>query len=124
MGKNTPVHDSASGSYRSYISGFLFSIILTFEAYFIVSRHSMAGNKLIFTISGLAIIQLLVQLIFFLHLGRESKPRWNLTALMFAMIVVVILVAGSLWIMYHLNYNMTPQQTNTYIQNEENIHKL
>jgi cytochrome o ubiquinol oxidase operon protein cyoD len=107
----------------TYVIGFILSLVLTLTAFLIVSKHGIHGNALIFSLAGLALIQFLVQLVFFLHMDSEPKPRWNLTALFFAVTVIVILVAGSLWIMYHLNYNMTSQQTNTYIQQEENIYK-
>jgi len=90
----------------SYVAGFLLSIILTFAAYILVANHILSGVSLVAVIIGLAIIQLFVQLFFFLHLGKESKPRWNLLMLSFALGVVIIIVFGSLWIMNNLNYNM------------------
>ena len=91
---------------RSYVAGFLLSIILTFVAYIFVANHILEGALLIAVIIGLAIIQLFVQLFFFLHLGKESKPRWNLLMFSFALGVVLIIVFGSLWIMKNLDYNM------------------
>ena len=67
----------------------------------------------------LAITQLLVQLVFFLHIDKERKPRWNLAVLLFAALIVFIIVGGSLWIMYHLNYNMSPQQMNQYMLQQD-----
>ncbi len=109
----------------SYITGFVFSIILTLGAYVLVVNETFSKSTLIAIISVLAIIQLLVQLVFFLHLSDESKPRWNLQVLLFAVLVVVIVVFGSLWIMNHLSYNhiMSPADTNTYIEHEELIRK-
>jgi cytochrome o ubiquinol oxidase operon protein cyoD len=71
----------------------------------------------------LALIQLFIQLVFFLHLDRGSKPRWNLGILAFAILVVVIIVFGSLWIMANLNYNMTPDQVTKYIMDSEAVSK-
>lgn len=105
----------------AYVTGFAFSLLLTLDAYFLVSKHLLTGIPLVAAVAGLAVVQLLVQLICFLHLGDEPRPRWNLMALLFALMVVFIIVFGSIWIMYHLNYNMTPSQTNTYIQQEEGI---
>jgi cytochrome o ubiquinol oxidase subunit IV len=120
---NDAQHEEAGmGSYLSYSIGFLTSLELTLGAYLLVIHHSFTSGRLILAIIGLAIAQLLVQLVFFLHLGRESKPRWNLVVFSFALIVVLIVVIGSLWIMNHLNYhNMTPQQTNTFIIKDEGI---
>jgi heme/copper-type cytochrome/quinol oxidase subunit 4 len=57
-----------------------------------------------YLVGSLAIAQLITQLLFFLHLEKEPKPRWNLLVLSFAVTVAVILVFGSLWIMQNLNY--------------------
>jgi cytochrome o ubiquinol oxidase operon protein cyoD len=95
---------------RAYITGFVLSLILTLTAWLIVRRHFGSGGLyltdkvVLITILVLALIQLGVQLAFFLHLFSESKPRWNLTVLSFALIVLLILVLGSLWIMYSLDY--------------------
>ncbi|HVS78892.1 MAG TPA: cytochrome o ubiquinol oxidase subunit IV [Candidatus Saccharimonadales bacterium] len=113
------------GSIWSYVIGFGLSLALTGLAYLSV-RHHLATHHtfptdtaMLVILSTLAISQLIVQLVFFLHLDKESKPRWNLMVLGFAVMVVVIIVAGSLWIMYHLNYNMTPQQMNNYLQQQD-----
>jgi cytochrome o ubiquinol oxidase operon protein cyoD len=116
-------HDAGQGSLRSYTNGFLGSLLLTFLTYGLVeahSKHSLFSHALIMVlIFCLAITQLFVQLIYFLHLGKESKPRWNLTVLLFAAMVVIILVGGSLWIMYNLNNRMTPSQLNNYLNSQD-----
>jgi cytochrome o ubiquinol oxidase operon protein cyoD len=98
--------EKTNSLFVSYVTGFLFSIILTFAAYILVVNHVLEDALLVAVIIGLAIIQLFVQLFFFLHLGKESKPRWNLLMLSFALGVVIIIVFGSLWIMKNLDYNM------------------
>jgi cytochrome o ubiquinol oxidase operon protein cyoD len=111
-----------------YIAGFLLSIILTVVAYLLVQRHVSSGHAaishdvLIFMITSLALIQLMVQLVFFLHLDSESKPRWNLTVLLFAAMVLVIIVFGSLWIMNNLNYHQeTQDQIDKYIRSQGDL---
>ncbi|MEX1059022.1 MAG: cytochrome o ubiquinol oxidase subunit IV [Candidatus Saccharimonadales bacterium] len=114
---------------RSYIVGYIFSLSLTLAAFLLVWRY-VDSDRQIFSegflfawIAALALVQLFAQLVFFLHLGRESKPRWNLTVLTFAATIVIILVFGSLWIMANLNYRgghgTSPQQTETYIIEDE-----
>jgi cytochrome o ubiquinol oxidase operon protein cyoD len=126
MGK--PKQEISQGSITTYITGFLLSLLLTLTAYFLVSRHvathhtAIAHSVLVFMIVGLALTQLLVQLIFFLHLDTESKPRWNFTILMFAATVLVIVVFGSLWIMNNLNYHATsPEKIDKYIHSQEDL---
>jgi cytochrome o ubiquinol oxidase operon protein cyoD len=108
----------------SYAAGFILSILLTLSAYFSVTLHLLTGWTLLFAILTPAFIQLIVQLVFFLHLDREATPRWNLLVLLFTITIVIILVAGSIWIMHNLNYNMMQgSQLDTYILKQEAIPK-
>lgn len=113
--------EKSLGSLYSYVIGFILSLILTGVAYIIVTKHIFTGNELVTAIIALAIAQVLTQLFFFLHLGRETKPRWKLVVLLFMLLVLGILVFGSLWIMQNLNYNMTPQDVTNYIIRDEGI---
>lgn len=123
MGKKTM--SSPKAALASYMAGFVLSLALTVTAYLTVVNRLFQGTVLIAVISSLAIAQLVIQLVFFLHLSNEPKPRWNLRVLLFAVLVVVIVVFGSLWIMTHLSYNhgMSPEETNSYIEDEEAIHR-
>lgn len=109
-------------SMKSYVTGFVLSVAVTLLAYAAVVNHWFAGILLVAVIMGLAVIQLVVQLVFFLHLGRESKPRWNLITFSFMLLVLIIIVGGSLWIMANLNYNMmmTPEQMDEYMLKQSN----
>jgi cytochrome o ubiquinol oxidase operon protein cyoD len=98
-----------SGTLKSYVLGFLLSVLLTVGAYLVVAKHLFTSWVLVFAIVGLGSVQALIQLVFFLHLGKESKPRWNLLVFFFMGLVVAILVIGSLWIMYNLNYRVMPK---------------
>lgn len=109
----------------SYVAGFILSLILTMTAYFLVVNKILNGYSLALAIAALAIVQLIVQLRLFLHIGREPEPRWNLLVFDFMLIVVVILVFGSLWIMFNLDYHhedtRSPSQINDYLLEEEGI---
>ncbi len=94
------------GTQKSYIIGFILSIVLTIIPYTLVVNHLLTEDALIISIVFLGVIQLLVQLIFFLHLSSHPSQRWNLITFSFTVLIVVILVIGSLWIMYNMNYNM------------------
>lgn len=110
--KSTP---NTHGSIRHYTVGFVASVFLTMVAYIVVAGHAFDRNITIAIIMGLAVIQLIVQLVFFLHFNQESKPRWNIAAFLFTALVVLIIVGGSLWIMNNLQYNMSPMQMNDYM---------
>lgn len=117
-------HEVDPGSPKSYTVGFILSLLLTLVAYLTASKQWATNWTLIYILVILAIFQLFVQLVFFLHLGRGSRSRWNLTAFCFAAMVVLILVAGSLWIMKNLNYahdSLTPGQLNNSIIKDEGI---
>lgn len=105
----------------SYIFGFLFSILLTIVPYLLVVNHRLAGWTLVGVLIAVALAQMIVQLFFFLHLGNERRPRWNLMVFLFMALVVLIVVIGSLWIMNNLNYHMSPHDVEKYIEQEELI---
>ncbi len=112
---------------KSYIIGFGLSLILTFIAFGATYFHINSGhyfidhNIIIPLVLVLAMMQLVVQLVFFLHILQEDKPRWNLMFFIGTFGLVLMVVIASLWIMTHLNYNMTPQASTDYILHDEGI---
>lgn len=112
---------------KTYLGGFFLSVLLTVAAFVPVAMHVNTGHdrfshmSLILYILILALIQLGVQMFLFLHLGRGPKPRLNLISFVVTLTLVIIVIAASLWIMNHLNYNMSPDQMNQYIQKSESF---
>jgi cytochrome o ubiquinol oxidase subunit IV len=110
---------------KSYITGFLLSILLTLAAYFVIVIHVNSGHKLIShslatgVVITLGFLQMIVQMIFFLHMAKESKPRWKLWMFLSFISIVLTVVIASIWIMQHLNYNMTLIKLNDVMQNGE-----
>jgi cytochrome o ubiquinol oxidase operon protein cyoD len=102
-------------SLKSYLAGFISSVVLTLAAYFAVVNH--VHNALVIILS-LAVIQVVIQLIFFLHLGKGQDASWNLVVFFSTFTIILILVIGSIWIMGHLNYNMTPQDIQNYMNDQ------
>lgn len=112
-----------SGNIASYSRGFALSVILTLGAYFAVADHWLNGWAITIFIAVLAVLQLSVQLFFFLHLGKETRPRLNLLLFSFMALMVLTIVIGSLWIMHNLNYHTTqPHDTDKYLLQEEGRH--
>lgn len=99
------------GSVKSYSIGFVLAVLLTLGAYFAVTSEWSSQAMVIAIISLLAVVQLVVQLVFFLHLGRDGM-KWKAAAFWSMLLILVLIVGGSLWIMYNLDYNMmmTPEQ--------------
>lgn len=100
-----------------YTIGFVLSLLLTLIAYaFVVGDHN--SPWLLAALGVLAVVQMIVQLVFFLHLDEEAGPRVKLWSFVFMAGTLIIIVAGSLWIMYNMNYNMsdmTPNEKNSYM---------
>jgi cytochrome o ubiquinol oxidase subunit IV len=59
-------------------------------------------------ILAFAAVQIVVHMIYFLHMSPKSEGGWNMLALLFTVMLVVIALSGSMWVMYHLNHNMMP----------------
>lgn len=97
------------GTLKSYLIGFLASFFLTAISFSLVITRLFSKQSLIYTIIGLAALQAIVQLLFFLHVGKEeAKPRWASIVFCFTALILLIIVIGSLWIMNDLNHRMMP----------------
>lgn len=100
-------HGAAHGAtHKQYMVGFLLAIILTAIPFALVMSHSVAGTPLL--IAGFAVAQIVVHVVYFLHVNSSEGQRWNLMALIYTAIVVGIILGGSIWIMHHLYLNMMP----------------
>jgi cytochrome o ubiquinol oxidase subunit IV len=106
--KTSTTQSSEHGTTISYVVGFILSLVFTFIPYYLVVEHVLSGAVLLATILGFAVLQMLVQIVFFLHLGREKGPRWQLIFFVSTVGIILVVVGGSLWIMTHLHYNMSP----------------
>lgn len=105
----------------AYIFGFALSLYLTLTAYWLTVNDIFEPTTFMIAIMALALLQFSIQVVFFLHIGEESKPRWNLTTFGFMLLVVAIVVIGSLWIMDNLSYHHGAQDTATPGQVEREI---
>lgn len=101
-------HHGWNKSYKPQFLGFVTSLLLTLAVYRIVVHHELRNSLLTVTILVFAILQALIQLFFFFHLGLESKPRWGMITFLFTVLVILIVVGGSMWIMSNLNYDLMP----------------
>ena len=99
----------AHGSMRDYVIGFVASVILTAIPFWLVMSGALADKTLTgLIITGFAAVQIVVHMIFFLHMNARAEGGWNMLALLFTVVIVGIVLTGSLWVMYHLNANMMP----------------
>ena len=104
------VHASGShGSLKDYVIGFVLSVILTAIPFWLVmsgTLHSASTTALVIT--AFAAVQIVVHMVYFLHMTPKVEGGQNLMALIFTVVIVGIVLSGSLWVMYHLNQNMMP----------------
>lgn len=99
--------DGSQKTLSSYLLGFTLCVVLTILSFSLVQWKWLTGNLLFVALAVLALAQLLVQSVCFLRLNNSAEGRWKLLPFLFTMIILLVLVGGSLWIMYNLNYNMT-----------------
>jgi cytochrome o ubiquinol oxidase subunit IV len=97
------------GSLKSYLIGFALSIILTVIPFAVVMAGGLPSKHLtIALVLGAAMVQILVHMIYFLHMKSSSEEGWTMISLLFTVVLLVIMLSGSVWVMYHMNANMMP----------------
>jgi cytochrome o ubiquinol oxidase operon protein cyoD len=103
------VEDDLHISLKGYMTGFVLSVILTAIPFWLVMGNvfDKPGTTAI-VILAFAAVQIVVHMVYFLHLNAQSQGGWNMLALIFTVVLVVITLSGSLWVMFHLNHNMMP----------------
>jgi len=96
------------GSMRDYVIGFVASVVLTAIPFWLVMTDTFSTGITAAIIVGFAAVQMIVHMIYFLHMNGKVEGGWTMMALLFTLILVAIMLTGSLWVMYHLNANMMP----------------
>jgi len=100
------------GTLPDYVKGFVLSVILTAIPFWLVMGNVIASpSTTALVILGFAAVQIVVHMVYFLHMNAKSEGGWNMLALIFTIVLVVITLAGSLWVMFHMNHNMMPHMT-------------
>ncbi len=99
-------HAAHGPTQKQYVVGFALAIILTLIPFALVMSHTVAATPVL--IAGFALGQILVHVVYFLHVNTSEEQRWNLMALLYTAVMVFIVLGGSLWIMHHLYLNMVP----------------
>jgi cytochrome o ubiquinol oxidase operon protein cyoD len=99
---------AAHGSLKDYSIGFVLSLILTAIPFWLVMGKVLPSHLTGFVILGFAAVQVVVHMVYFLHMNPKSEGGWSLMALIFTGILLFIVLSGSIWVMYHMNENMMP----------------
>jgi cytochrome o ubiquinol oxidase operon protein cyoD len=102
--------DGASHStLKGYLTGFVLAVVLTAIPFWLVMGKVFdKSSTTAIVILALAAVQIVVHMVYFLHMNAKSEGGWTMLALIFTLVLVVITLSGSLWVMYHLNHNMMP----------------
>lgn len=99
----------AHGSFSTYMLGFVLSVVLTAIPFWLVMSGAPPSKQITaLVIMAFAVVQIVVHMIYFLHMSPKSENGWSMMALIFTIVMVVIALSGSLWVMNHLNSNMMP----------------
>ena len=109
-------HDSLMSETLSYVVGLGFALILTGISFWVASTSALWGPGVAVGLVVLAIAQMGVHLVFFLHITSGPDNTNNVLALAFGVLIVFLVMIGTIWIMAHMNYNMTPGPEITNLQ--------
>ena len=106
--------DHSHGTFSSYMLGFVLSVVLTAIPFWLVMSGALPSKEITaLVIMAFAVVQIVVHMIYFLHMSPKSENGWTMMALIFTIVMVVIALSGSLWVMNHLNSNMMPMHEMT-----------
>ncbi len=121
---NATKKDHEHGNMRSYVIGFILSLVFTLIPYYLVVNQTITGTGLWLAILGFAVLQMIIQITFFLHIGRGPKPNWNLFFFVSTAGIIIFVVGASILIMNRLHYNMSPADQTKKILNDEGIYQI
>lgn len=106
--------DEPHSTFSGYMTGFVLSVILTAIPFWLVMAKVIADrNTAVLVLGGLAVIQILVHMVYFLHMNGKIEGGWTLLSSIFTVVFVAITIAGTLWVMFHMNTNMMPEHPAT-----------
>jgi len=100
-------HEEPShGTVRTYLTGFILAAILTSLAFGVVLTEGYGATLAAqVALGALAAARVIVHMVYFLRLNEWSEGGWTMMSLIFTIIIVVLVLIGSLWVMYHLETN-------------------
>ena len=92
-----------------YVKGFIFAVILTVIPFYLVMSGTIQDRATGLVVLGaFAIVQVVVHMVYFLHMNGKIQGGWTMLSTIFTVVFVAIAIAGTLWVMFHMNANMMP----------------
>ena len=102
-------HDDLHVTMGDYVKGFILAVILTAIPFYLVMNNVITDRSTAVLVLGLfAIVQVLVHMVYFLHMNGKIQGGWTMLSTIFTVIFLAIAIAGTLWVMFHMNTNMMP----------------
>jgi len=102
-------HDDVHVTRGEYVTGFILAVILTVIPFGLVMGGVIENRATAALILGvLAAVQIVVHMVYFLHMNGKMQGGWTLLSTLFTIIFVAVTLAGTLWVMFHMNDNMMP----------------
>jgi cytochrome o ubiquinol oxidase operon protein cyoD len=120
-------HHDAHGvhySLKDYTIGFTLAVILTVIPFWLVMGNILDPGTTRFVIMGFAAVQLVVHMVYFLHMNSKSEGGWNMMALILTIVLLGIVLSGSIWVMYHMNVNMMPNMGDAVEATKHGTHDM
>ena len=121
MSKHPDSADDLGGyhaSVKGYLTGFILSVVLTAIPFGLVMFKVLPTSGITaLVVLGFAMVQIVVHMIYFLHMNTRVEGGWSMLAMLFTAVLVLIMLSGSIWVMYHLNTNMMPVHDMTEMRN-------
>ena len=103
---------------KGYLTGFFLSVVLTAIPFWLVMGKVLpTSGTTALVVLGFAMVQIVVHMVYFLHMNTRVESGWSMLALLFTAVLVLIMLSGSIWVMYHLNTNMMPVHDMTQMRN-------
>ena len=105
-------HDELHVSMGDYVKGFILAVILTTIPFWLVMNDVIQDRSTaVLVLGGFAIVQVVVHMVYFLHMNGKIQGGWTLLSTIFTVVFLAIAIAGTLWVMFHMNTNMMPEHT-------------
>ena len=119
-------HDAHAVHYslKDYTIGFTLAVILTVIPFWLVMGNILDPGTTRFVIMGFAAVQLVVHMVYFLHMNSKSEGGWNMMALLLTLVLLGIVLSGSIWVMYHMNVNMMPNMGDVAAETKHGAHDM
>lgn len=103
-------HDDLHVSMGDYVKGLILAVILTVIPFYLVMNNVIEDRATAALVLGvLAVVQIVVHMVYFLHMNGKIQGGWTMLSTIFTVVFVAIGIAGTLWVMFHMNTNMMPE---------------